>query len=187
MHPKFWGNNLWYSIHILTMTYIPENQQHYAVFFNCIQHLITCLKCKKEYSRYLRTIPPDFKNIKQWGVNLHNAVNKRLRKKVLTNEDVAKLYYDTAGQLKPINYAKFDYMIPHFVSHSNNLQHCKRFFNSMQHIYPSPAMRNKLLYVFLKTNINNLKNTKQLKHWYIHTYLKLIKDYDTVHPTVFDF
>jgi hypothetical protein len=187
MHPKFWGNNLWYSIHILAMTYIPENKGYYAVFFNSLQHLISCLKCKKEFSRYLRRYPPNFNNLKQWTVDLHNNVNQRLKKKIYTNEEITNLYYDSSSKLKPINYIKFDYMISHFVSHSNNLEHCKRFFNTISYIHPSPIVRNKLTHVFKKTNLNNIKNIKQLQHWFIHTYMKLIVEYDNIQPGVFNF
>jgi hypothetical protein len=187
MHPKFWGNKLWYSIHILSITYIPENKPYYAVFFNSLQFVISCLKCEVEFKRYLKRHPPDFTNLKQWAIDLHNNVNKRLGKKIYNNKEVNKLYYDSSGILKPIDYVKFDFMMSHFISHSNNMIHCKRILDTIQYIYPSPITRNRLTHVFKKTNTNNINTMQQLQHWFKNTYLKLIIEYNNIQPGVFNF
>lgn len=184
MNPKLWGANLWYFIHIICITYIPENKIYYERFFSSLKYLLTCQKCKKGYANEIRKNKPDYNNLKQWSFNFHNNVNKRLRKKIFKNEELEKIYYDDNKNVN-INYGKINTAITHLATQTSHTTQCKEFLKCLEFIHPSPIWRNKYKYVFMKVNFNNMKNTRQIRQWFNKDYKRLCEEYETISPSTF--
>lgn len=123
MDPKIWGPYVWYNFHILSYAYNDSDQEKYKVMFKSIPYIIPCLTCKEHLKRsFIKSSPNDNiidrKSIIEWLNNLHNIVNKRLGKKIITLNRAEKIYYDTDGNLK-INHnkmIKFIKLVKNYVS-----------------------------------------------------------------------
>lgn len=94
--PDVWGSYMWFTIHYVALGY-PEkpseiDKKNYKEFYKNLQYTIPCQKCKEHYIQMLtldnNLILKDsiFDNkikLFRWTVDIHNAVNKRLNKKIL--------------------------------------------------------------------------------------------------------
>ena len=88
---KVWGPSLWELIHIVALGYdnfpiTKERINYYNLFFNTITKIIPCIKCKIHYYQYLRRRPvikylKNSDSLLRWVNDLHNSVNRKLRKK----------------------------------------------------------------------------------------------------------
>ena len=197
MQPKIWGSKLWYLIHLICFTFIKENQGHYNTFLQSLKSLIPCQKCRIGLTGELRRNKPNYNNLKQWSINLHNRVNKKLRKKNYSNQDVQKIYYTLIPADKTINgiqtstlninHNKIIQCLNLIVNNSTNAGKCKEFIRSLRYIYPDPVVRNKLEYVFTKggESFNAIRNMKQMKNWFKGTYNKLGNEYNNISPSIF--
>lgn len=54
---------------------------------------LTCGECKQFYQRYVVQFPPDFTNYFSWSVGMHNAVNVKLGKSVMSVDDAQKIWH----------------------------------------------------------------------------------------------
>ena len=188
MEPKIWGSSLWYLIHLLCFTFIPVYQNEYHTFIHGLKTLIPCHKCRVAYNRELNSRPPKYNNLKQWSIDLHNSVNKRLRKKIFSNEDVEKTYYNENGTLK-IDHNKINHCIKLIINNNGNTGKCKEFVSVLQNIYPDTYTRNKLGYVFAKggETFNKTRNMGQLRKWMSNEFNICGKQYDIMDPAIFNF
>ncbi len=103
MDPNIWGPKLWFFMHSIAINF-PDNPSYqeirnYEEFFNNLKFIIPCDKCKMHYKMYLEKNPVinHLKNadlLFNYTVKLHNDVNKRLNKKIYTNEEAIKIYTD---------------------------------------------------------------------------------------------
>jgi hypothetical protein len=48
--------------------------------------------CKEHFDKYIQQNPPDFESLFQWGVDFHNAVNRRILKPQVTIEEAVELW-----------------------------------------------------------------------------------------------
>lgn len=102
-NPKLWGPHLWYYLHYSSMNY-PENptpQQINAMkdFLCNLSVTIPCKNCSRHYNKYiqnhrenLQKICSDKNNLINFLIDIHNEVNKRNNKPVLSYEDAKNLY-----------------------------------------------------------------------------------------------
>lgn len=103
-----WGPHYWYVIHITAFNY-PErptdfHKMSYKNFYDSIGNILPCKKCQQHYRTYLSKYPisPFLDNrnkLVQWTIDLHNIVNKSLKKPLFTYQQVYNIY----NNLKPIN------------------------------------------------------------------------------------
>ncbi len=85
--------------------------------------MIPCLTCKEHLKRsFIKSSPndniTDRESVIKWLNNLHNIVNKRLGKKIITLNRAEKIYHDTDGNLK-LNHnkmIKFIRLVKNYVS-----------------------------------------------------------------------
>ena len=105
-----WGNATWYLIHTLCNKLVPSNEIIIRQLFNHLTTITTnlpCPDCSHHSSlfinHYKNNIPKtnDQLNIYFW--NMHNWVNKRLRKSEFSVIDY-KAKYDLANTNNIINY-----------------------------------------------------------------------------------
>ena len=89
-----WGPILWKEMHLKTFE-TPMDKLTILEYFNRIPERIPCDKCKKHYTAYIRRnpIPTDNRDdLIHWLIDLHNDVNKRTGKKILTYKEARSLY-----------------------------------------------------------------------------------------------
>tara|TARA_Y100000389_G_C17385510_1_gene476789 strand:- start:728 stop:1195 length:468 start_codon:yes stop_codon:yes gene_type:complete len=108
MDPAVWGPHFWFVLHLVSFHY-PENpnQKHkdaYKSFYYSIQGILPCQNCRRHYQNYLSHYPIephiDSKlDLIRWVNQIHNFVNAKLGKPVLTHEQIFDIY----ANLEPIS------------------------------------------------------------------------------------
>ncbi len=88
--PKVWGAPAWMFLHCVTLTY-PESpsttdKKHYKKFFESLEHVLPCKKCREHYGQYLLDHPLDpslvsQKELVKYMIRLHNYINVHYRNK----------------------------------------------------------------------------------------------------------
>ena len=101
MKPEKWGPYIWYLMHIIAY-HIPDNEyfikykSHYIKFYEILKKIIPCPICRSHYNKML--MKNDLKNcdtkekLINWTINKHNKVNKRLKKKTYSKNEI-DIYY----------------------------------------------------------------------------------------------
>jgi hypothetical protein len=97
--PNHWGPYTWATIHLICLG-APDvldaaAQQHYRAFFNMLPHVIPCSVCSDHLKENLKTLPIDDHlasntDLFKWSVNLHNLVNKQLKKPQVSIEEAER-------------------------------------------------------------------------------------------------
>jgi hypothetical protein len=95
--PDVWGPHGWKFIHYITIGYpvIPteEDKKNYYNFFHALRYVIPCSICGNHYKENLIKTPLDDNALStkmkliEWGIKMHNHVNKLNRKKEYTFEE----------------------------------------------------------------------------------------------------
>lgn len=108
--PGQWGPPAWQFLHTITFGYPDEPDEEikedFWQFFRSLQQVLPCANCRRHYRKKLRqaeglrhTLQDPFasrRQLSQWVVELHNAVNKQNRKEEMLYSDVYKRFNDTA-------------------------------------------------------------------------------------------
>lgn len=104
MDPTAWGPPLWKKMHTRTFNY-PNNPTskdkiNIIRYFNSVANNLPCEKCKKHYIRELMLNPitthvHSRRSVIKWLIDLHNKVNMRLGKRVLSYKEVYAIYEET--------------------------------------------------------------------------------------------
>tara|TARA_Y100001973_G_scaffold88978_1_gene134840 strand:- start:169 stop:642 length:474 start_codon:yes stop_codon:yes gene_type:complete len=101
MDPKVWGPHGWQFLHSITLAY-PDNptledKNNHAQFFNGIQNILPCQRCRDHYSLSLQELPVEQhlenkESLFRWLVDIHNRVNVKNNKREYSYDEVTKLY-----------------------------------------------------------------------------------------------
>ena len=99
MNKNIWGPKVWTFIHTVTINYPvnpePIDKEQVTTLLYAISDTLPCDACKEHFRRTIDKYPPNVRSRKElfkWGVDIHNKVNKRLNKKILSYEKVVKIY-----------------------------------------------------------------------------------------------
>lgn len=113
--PKLWGKHFWATAHYITMSYpnnpTIEEKQNVKKFFDLLTVLLPCSNCRSHYINNLQRNPltDNILNSKykliEWLVNLHNEVNERTGKKIMSVEQAIDFY--TKSQEDTFDYKSF--------------------------------------------------------------------------------
>jgi hypothetical protein len=95
-----WGTHLWNYIHTITIIdFVSEqdNLYHSTIAYNVLKNLqFTCKKCQKEYEEELKNIDINLLSksmyLFEWSWNLHNKINNKLNKNIITYEEALELH-----------------------------------------------------------------------------------------------
>jgi len=103
MVTRIWGPWAWCFLHTISFNYptnpTSEDKKNYKNFILNLQHVLPCGHCRKNYNKNLKLHPLTIKNLKNrktfstWVYELHEVVNKMLKKKSnLSYEAVQERY-----------------------------------------------------------------------------------------------
>ena len=100
--PKLWGKHFWATAHYITISYpnnpSKEEKENVKKFFDLLTVLLPCENCRLHYINNLKITPltDDILNSKykliEWLVNLHNEVNGRTGKKIISVKEAINIY-----------------------------------------------------------------------------------------------
>ena len=104
MKPEIWGPHAWIFLHSVTFDYpdnpTPDIKKKYKGFFESLQGILPCEKCRNHYKNNLKkqpltdTILKSRKNLIEWLIDIHNTINKKNGKATLSYKQVIKKYLD---------------------------------------------------------------------------------------------
>ena len=99
--PQTWGPYIWATIHYVTLGYPPmpteEQKQKYKQFFESFQYVLPCSICRNHLTDNLKTVPltdeilSDREKLINWGIDLHNEVNKMNGKRTYSHEEARNI------------------------------------------------------------------------------------------------
>lgn len=99
-----WGPSMWHSFHVVCMVKDmkqsdTEVQKRTSQWIQALPGVLPCPTCAVHLKELYETMPTpsptkDEFEVFRWSVEIHNHVNKRLGKPIVSFEDAAKLYFD---------------------------------------------------------------------------------------------
>ena len=156
---KHWGPQLWYLIHTITYNYSKnpgeyEKFAYYKFFHYYVPELILCSICRNHYIKFLKNISLKTHLDKRcdliiYFISLHNTVNKRLRKKIFTRDEVNVIYKNKVDVDKILKYLEGIYMVNHFKF--------LEFIKLLILVLPDRQFSKKLISLNIFSFIDNLK------------------------------
>ena len=109
--PQYWGNRYWFVLHFTAST-APESfkdkseeKKDYENFFKSFFKILPCEECKKHSGEMLTENPLVFETrdeLFEWTVTLHNIVNRRLQKRVISLPIMRRSYGLASLPPKPV-------------------------------------------------------------------------------------
>jgi len=96
----YW-KTLWNIIHVITFIYPDKptefSKRRIVLFFENLGDKLPCPECKKHYGEHIvnypiSNMPNNKKSYISWLIDLHNDVNKRKKKPILSYEQVYEIY-----------------------------------------------------------------------------------------------
>ena len=160
--PIIWGPSTWYVIHLLTFTYDKNLATDYQKFLHSLRYLIPCIYCKNSYNQILNQMPCDLSSKEkfiQWGINLHNRVNAKLRKPQRNLQNIMNHYLNPDGSIKVNNGIIFNFIsliVKTSLIREWQIINCQHLIMSLISIYPDLNKRN---------NFKNLKKFDKGIYW----------------------
>ena len=172
--PKEWGPLFWNFLHSIPDSLTKDNVCYFNAMFKKMAYVIPCNICKEHYDRFYDKNKLEFtKNkMKNWILQLHNSVNKKLGKKQYTISESNKIH-------KKINDTKFlnliNYIIKKAIQDKISVFRFLNFiifFDAISEIYPNKKIRER----FNDVNELEISNIKDLDEWFKNC-LKYRKEY----------
>lgn len=87
-----WGPAVWKTLHIFAKRADEDSKTDFAYFVTHFQTLLPCQKCRDDFLELLSTDAPRAPYF-EWSVRVHNAVNKKLGKKIFSFEEATRMYF----------------------------------------------------------------------------------------------
>jgi hypothetical protein len=89
-----WGSQAWHFIHVVALSYPDkpsnEDKENYKKFFDSLKYALPCPICREGYKENIKKIPirlDSKRELFNWTVDIHNEVNKKNDKRVLSYEE----------------------------------------------------------------------------------------------------
>jgi hypothetical protein len=120
---EHWGKPFWNVMHSVTFTYpehpTDEDKERIRTFFNMIPFFLPCSICGLHFVKEKMDMPltdevlASMDSLSRWLVDVHNSVNRRLKKPELAYDTIKKFYFEDATP-DPRNYpVKTALVVPH--------------------------------------------------------------------------
>lgn len=102
INPKKWGKHFWKTIHYIIFS-APDSpsieyKNNLLNFLVALKFLLPCENCRRHYSENLKKFPitdeilSSKEKLIKWSVDLHNEVNLRTGKKIISLEEAKQIY-----------------------------------------------------------------------------------------------
>lgn len=107
MNPIDWGPSFWKILHIISLNYPDKpsyiQKKNIINFFTNLSNILPCNKCCINYKKKLKENPIENSinnknSLMKWVIDLHNNVNKSLKKPLLTYEQALNKCYDKCSK-----------------------------------------------------------------------------------------
>lgn len=87
-------SHMWAVIHMAALNFTKgvSGEMQYTRFYTSLVHTLKCPKCIHHYMKFINESPPDFSDLFGWTVKLHNSVNERIGKSILTREEAYDIW-----------------------------------------------------------------------------------------------
>jgi hypothetical protein len=102
--PNIWGAHLWKALHMISLGYPnepnEEQKKNYKTFFENFYKVIPCSICSNNYKNNLKELPitndtmKNQQNLVKWIIDIHNIVNKELKKPIIEHDDALLLIFN---------------------------------------------------------------------------------------------
>jgi len=84
---------LWKELHLRALTTMTDDKAYIVAFARRIPRFTTGCKCKEFWNLWVRKNPPTYgADYFAWTVSIHNAVNEKLDKPIMSVEEAHKIY-----------------------------------------------------------------------------------------------
>ena len=114
MDKNIWGKHIWKSIHYIALGYpdIPteEEKNNYYTFFISLKNVLPCPLCRNHYTDILinelpitNDVMKNKHNLLKWTIDLHNIVNNKIGKKILSYEDAINIILNNKDDINNNN------------------------------------------------------------------------------------
>ena len=108
MDPKIWGPHAWFFMHSVTLGYPDKPTYQDKIwmkqFFESVGHVLPCMKCRNNYREHINKLPLDNsvllsrENHVKWLIDIHNEVNIKNSKPVVTHESAIENFINDNKQ-----------------------------------------------------------------------------------------
>ena len=102
--PNIWGPHLWKALHMISVGYPDEpneeQKKNYKTFFENFYQVLPCSICSNNYKKNLKELPitndtmKNQQNLVKWVIDIHNIVNKELKKPIIEYDDALLLIFN---------------------------------------------------------------------------------------------
>lgn len=99
---KLWGNEMWIAIYAIAIAYPDEPDSNHKTniidYFKTLRVLLPCKNCRDHYTTFMNEDKIE-SNISskdelcKWVNRIHNSINKKLNKKLISLSSVKKYFY----------------------------------------------------------------------------------------------
>jgi hypothetical protein len=159
MKAEIWGKSGWIILYAIAKKASSPDQRK---FFDLLQYVLPCEKCRLHYAIFLRSNPIDEKTVLlEWVQKLHQSVNQRINKPIPTESQ-------SQSQIEAENhYWKFLFAVAYEYPKKPTLvalNRYKEFFQCLQNVLPIKWHQRSL------PIDSYLINNEYLFDWLIKTY-----------------
>jgi len=167
-----WGPIFWYILHRFSQSYQPEFSTYYYNLITQYPLLVPCPICSYHFEETLKRSHPKTDSqdsLFDWGVNVHNVVNKRLRKKILSIEEAYKIYSKQVDNKVIIRFLEY---LSEFLAIDSNIYRINATIVALESVsfaYPCEKCREKLV----QLNENHSIGVKNIR-LYIEKMIKIL-------------
>lgn len=99
-----WGPPKWHYLHTMSFNYpvnpTEDDKQHYKTYIESLQYTLPCKYCRQNFQQNLKVLPitrevlKNRENFSRYIYNLHNLVNKMLKKNIHISYDEVRDRYE---------------------------------------------------------------------------------------------
>ena len=174
-----WGNYIWGTFHMCSYSYIPDNNKRYILLIKYTGDLLPCYMCMHHFRKTiektdLETVCNSRDNLINWFNKIHNIVNKRLDKPIVSLSQAEKLYMN--NDIPKIDHSILAGYIDTISqdNHMNMIIKEKKIktIENLCYIFPCPDCREKLI-----NYITNNNGSKTKTNIWINNILKIINSH----------
>ena len=169
-----WGPATWYILHSISFSWDERFINDYRRFFNLIAQTIPCQKCKNHFSRsinrqnwLIRNNVTSKESMTKWLIDIHNDVNRRNRKKIISYDRARNIYLNKEGNVKYRRQQYYTFM-REYIFYNFKFQFLKslEILKLLGKIFPHVNKRRRLMkFIKNRPNIKKFGLIKWLKRY----------------------